>query len=423
MNIAVIGAGASGLMAAIGAAEGGAERVWLFEKNALPGRKILLTGNGRCNVTNTAEVRSYAEHFFDGGKFLYKPLHVFSPLDLMDFFASRGVRLKEEDGGRVFPASDKAQDILRVLFARCEELGVAFHENEPVVDIRRDLSGHISKVVTRKSTYDADACVLCTGGSSYPSAGSTGDGYMLAGRLGHTIVPVRPGLVPVDTDSAAAAALQGVSLRAVRARAFSGREELAGADGDLLFSHVGLTGPAIFRISRYLPTDPKLYEAGRVYISVDLLPRLNPESAREEVMALLAQNQNRRLSHVLRKFGPESFLSYLMQLAGIPEDIYCRDLKKDLRERLTALLKNVSFTVKKAPAFSRAMVTAGGVDLKEVDPRTMQSKLVPGLFLAGEVLNIDGDTGGFNLQAAFSTGYTAGISAAEGSRSGPPVTK
>lgn len=410
MKIAIIGAGASGLMAAIRAAEGGAERVWLFEKNSLPGRKILITGNGRCNVTNTTEVRAYPEHYFGNGKFLYKSLNAFSPRDLMDFFEARGIRLKEEDG-RVFPVSGKAQDILDALFARAEELGVAFHEDETVVEIRTDVSGRISKVVTLRTAYEVDACVLCAGGSSYPATGSTGDGYLLAARLGHTIVPIRPALASVDIDPSAVSPLQGVSLRDVRVRAFSGKNEIAALSGDVLFTHFGLTGPAVLGLSRFLPTDEKLYEKNQVRISIDLLPALHYDAARSQMIALLAENQNRKLSNVLRIYGPESLIIRLLARADIPEDIFCHELKKELRDRLTALMKDYSFVVSHAPSFSKAMVTAGGVSLKEVDPKTMQSKLVPGLYFAGEVLDIDGDSGGYNLQAAFSTGYAAGTSA------------
>jgi len=412
MKIAVIGAGASGLMAAIRAAECGADRVWLFEKNALPGRKILITGNGRCNITNTTEIRSWPEYFFGNGKFLYKALHAFPPSAVAAFLESRGVRLREEEGGRLFPVSGKAQDVLDALFRRAEELGVYFHDNEPVVDIRKNAEGRISKVVTLRSQYDVDACILCAGGSSYPATGSTGDGYLLAARLGHTIVPVRPGLCPVDADPAQVAPLQGVSLRGVRAGAYCGGKLLASAEGDLLFTHFGLTGPVIFRLSRFLPADEAEYAAGHVTVSVDILPRQNHGEARKEMITHLAQNQNRKLSHALRKLGPGSFLSFAAERAGIPADIFCRDLKKEQRDRLVSLLKNFTFDVKKPPSFSRAMVTAGGVSLREVDPKTMESKIVPGLYLAGEVLDIDGDTGGFNLQAAFSTGFTAGESAA-----------
>lgn len=407
MKIAIIGAGASGLMAAIQAAEGGAERVWLFEKNNLPGCKILITGNGRCNLTNLTEVRAYPEHYFGNGKFLYKSLNAFSPRDLMDMLESLGVRLKEEDG-RVFPASDKAKEILDRLFARAEELGVAFHEDEPVVDIRRDAAGRISKVVTLRTAYDVDACVICAGGSSYPATGSTGDGFLLAARLGHTIVPVRPALAPVDIDPKAVASLQGVSLRDVRVRAFSGKDELASLTGDVLFTHFGLTGPAVLGLSRFLPTDDSLYEKGKVRVSIDILPFVSQDAARTQMITLLADNQNRKLINVLKTYGPESLIKVLLERVSIPEDVFCHELKKDLRDHLTALMKDYSFVVSRAPSFAKAMVTAGGVSLKEVDPKTMMSKLVPGLFFAGEVLDVDGDTGGYNLQAAFSTGYTAG---------------
>jgi len=387
------------------------ERVWLFEKNTLPGRKLLITGNGRCNVTNMKEIRTYPEHFFGNGKFLYKALNAFSPRDLADFFESLGIHLKEEEDGRMFPASDKAQDILNALFARAEELGVAFHENEPVVDIRRDTDGKLTKVVTLRTSYDVDACVLCAGGSSYPSTGSTGDGYLLAARLGHTIVPVRPALAPIDIDHTAVASLQGVSLRDVRVRAFSGKEELAALDGDVLFTHFGLTGPAVLGLSRFLPVDETPYERNQIRITIDLWPKLSHEAARAQMIALLAENQNHKLSNVLKKFGPDSLIKLLMERVSIPEDVFCNELKKDLRENLTALMKDYSFFISRAPSFAKAMVTAGGVSLKEVDPKTMQSKLVPGLFFAGEVLDVDGDTGGYNLQAAFSTGFAAGTCA------------
>ena len=412
MKIAIIGAGASGLMAAIRAAESGAERVWLFEKNTLPGRKILITGNGRCNVTNSSEIRTYPDHFFGNGKFLYKSLNAFSPRDLMDFMESRGVRLKEEEEGRIFPASGKAQEILDTLFARAEELGVAFHENEPVVDIRRNPEGHITKVVTLRTSYDVEACVLCAGGSSYPATGSTGDGYLLADRLGHTIVPVRPALAPIDIDPKVITSLQGVSLRDVRTHVFCGKEELASLSGDVLFTHFGLTGPAILGLSRFLPLDESAYTRNQVRISIDLWPNVNHEAARKQMIDVLLENQNKKLSNVLRAYGPESLITLLLERVNISEDIFCHELKKDARDQLTTLMKDYSFVVSRAPSFAKAMVTAGGVSLKEVDPKTMQSKLVPGLFFAGEVLDVDGDTGGYNLQAAFSTGYTAGSYAA-----------
>lgn len=412
MVIAVIGAGPAGLMASIRAAECGASRVLLFEKNDRPGRKLLLTGNGRCNVSSAAEVKSYPEHYRSGGKFLYKALHAFSPADLRDFFAARGVRLKEEDGGRLFPASGQAIDILRALLERAEELGVEIHTGEPVTDIRTDNAGKVSAVVTSRGTYDTDACVLTTGGSSYPGTGSTGDGCRIAAKLGHGVVPLKAGLAPVLSAEAAAQGLSGVALRNAGLRACSGAAALAAAEGDVLFTHTGLTGPAVFRVSGSLPAEPEEYGEGMIRIEVDLLPQKNAQALRETLTELLAGNQNRKLLNVLKEFGPESYMACLMANAGIEKDVFCRDLRRESREKLLSLMKSFPLTVLKPPSMAAAMVTAGGVSLKEVDPKNMESKVVPGLFLAGEVLDIDGDTGGFNLQAAFSTGFAAGTYAA-----------
>jgi predicted Rossmann fold flavoprotein len=411
MIIAIIGAGASGLMAAIRAAESGADKVLLFEKNALPGRKILLSGNGRCNVTNAQDLRTYPEKYFGNGKFLYKSLAALSPRDLIDFLSALGVKTKEEEGGRIFPVSERAQDIVNALFTKAEALGVVFHENEAIADIRKDASGHIAKVVSTRGSYDVDACVLCAGGSSYPATGSSGDGVLLAARLGHTIVPVRPGLSALDVESSVLESVQGVSLHDIGVRALLDGKVIASASGDLIFTHFGLSGPAVLPLSRFLPLDEMYFEAGRVIVSLDLWPTLSQEAARDAMKALVIDNQSRKLANVLHKTWPESLVALLMSRASIPEEVFCHELKKDLRERLTMVIKDFSFAVKKAPSLSKAMVTAGGVSLKEIDPKTLQSRLVPGLFFAGEVIDIDGDTGGYNLQAAFSTGYKAGTSA------------
>ena len=413
MIIAVIGAGPAGLMASVRAAECGAKRVLLFEKNDNPGRKLLMTGNGRCNVSNSADIRSYPEYYFGNGKFLYKALHAFSPSDLRNFFAACGVQLKEEDGGRLFPVTDQAKDVLHALLRRSAELGVEIHTEEPVTDIKTAGDGKVSGVVTARTSYDVDACVLTTGGSSWPGTGSTGDGYRLAARLGHGIVALKAGLAPLDTIEAAAQGLQGVALRNAALRAFSGGNELACTRGDILFTHTGLTGPAVFRISRVLPVAPEEYGEGNTIVAIDLLPEQNGHVLRETMTGLLLSNQNRMLINVLKQFGPESYMACLMTHSGIERQMFCRDLKKESREKLLSLMKSFPLTVKKPPSMAAAMVTAGGVSLKEVDPKTMESKIVPGLFFAGEVLDLDGDTGGFNLQAAFSTGYAAGTYAAE----------
>lgn len=412
MKIAVIGAGPAGMIAAAAAAQSGAHVV-IFEKNPKPGRKLLLTGNGRCNVTNLSKVDDYPEHYFGNGKFLYKALHSFGPEDIAEILLESNIRLRVEADGRAFPESGKAKDVLDALVSRSDRLGVHFRETASIVDLRKNRAGRIAKAVTLSESMDIDACILCTGGSSYPITGSSGDGYLLAARLGHTIVPPRPALAPVDTDPADIVTLQGVSLRGAGVRIIQGEKCLGKSVGDVLFTHFGLSGPAVLNVSRYLPANDSEYD-GSVCIELDLWPDVPGDEARAKLMAIIADNQNIKLFNALKKLWPEAILEFLFGRAEVSGDVFCRDFEKEQRKRLLRAIKQLSFRVRRAPLFSDAIVTSGGVNLKEIDPRTMQSKLVPGLYFAGEVLDIDGDTGGYNLQAAFSTGYLAGISAAAG---------
>lgn len=412
MKIAVIGAGPAGMIAATAAAQSGANVV-LFEKNPKPGRKLLLTGNGRCNVTHIAPVDEYPEHYFGNGKFLYKALHEFGPADIADILLQSNIRLRVEADGRAFPESGKAKDVLDALILRADRSGVRFRETAGIVDIRKNRAGRVAKAVTLSETMDIDACILCTGGSSYPITGSSGDGYLLAARLGHTIVPPRPALAPVNTDPDEISSLQGISLRNTGVRIVKDGKCLGKSAGDVLFTHFGLSGPAVLNVSRYLSADESDYN-GSMSIELDLWPDIPEDEARLRLMSIIADNQNSKLAGVLKAFWPEAVIEFLFGRTGIPEDVYCRSFEKEQRKRLLKVIKQISFSVRRAPLFADAMVTTGGVSLKEVDPKTMQSKIVPGLYFAGEVLDIDGDTGGYNLQAAFSTGFLAGISAAAG---------
>lgn len=412
MKIAVIGAGPAGMIAAAAAAQSGAHVV-LFEKNPKPGRKLLLTGNGRCNITHVAPVGEYPEHYFDNGKFLYKALHTFGPGEIAEILLESNIRLKVEADGRAFPESGKAKDVLDALVSRADRLGVHFRETAGIVDLRKNRAGRIAKAVTLSESMDIDACIICTGGSSYPITGSSGDGYLLAARLGHTIVPPRPALAPVDTDPTEIASLQGVSFRGAGVRIMQDGKCLGKSVGDVLFTHFGLSGPAVLNVSRFLSANESDYD-GSVCIELDLWPDVPEDEAKARLMAIIAENQNLKLLGVLKAFWPEAIIEFLFGRASISGDVYCRDFEKEQRKHLLRAIKQLSFRVRRAPLFSDAMVTTGGVSLKEIDPRTMQSKIVPGLYFAGEVLDIDGDTGGYNLQAAFSTGFLAGISAAAG---------
>ncbi len=410
MKVGIVGAGPAGLMAAIAAAGSGA-RVTVFEKNVLPGRKLLLTGNGRCNLTNRLPVEDYPNRYFGNGKFLIKALYAFGPEDTERFFEEAGVRLIEEAGGRVFPASGRASDILLALTERASRLKVRVIGTEAVLDIRRNRAGHISKIITSDDIHEIDACVLSAGGSAYPTTGSSGDGAVIASRLGHTVVPLRPSLAPVDIVPEELPKIPGVSLSGVRVSVVSGGAVLAKRTGDILYTHYGLSGPAVLALARYLPTEPAGYD-GNIRVELDLWPDAAGEDTGGKWMRLLSENPNTKVFQALRARFPTAVVEHLFERAGVSPEVYCRDLKKEDRKELLRNIRCLSYRVARPPLFSTAMVTAGGVSLREVDPKTMRSRIADGLFFAGEVLDIDGETGGFNLQAAFSTGYLAGISAA-----------
>jgi len=411
VKVGIIGAGPAGLMAAISAAQSGA-RVSLFEKNALPGRKLLLTGNGRCNLTNRMAIDEYPARYFDNGKFLIKALYAFGPEDTERFFEEAGVRLIEEAGGRVFPASGRASDILDALTERASRLGVRLIETESVLDIRRNRAGRVAKMITTDGTHEVDACVLATGGNSYPTTGSSGDGVVIASRIGHTVVPPRPSLAPIDIVPEQLPKIPGVSLGDVRVSVTVDGKITGRRTGDVLYTHYGLSGPAVLSLARYLPTDPAEYD-GRVHVELDLWPDTADENTGERIMQLLYENKNAKVLQALRTRFPMSLAEHLFERSGVSPEVFGRDLKKEDRKALLRNIRCLSYSVARPPFFSTAMVTAGGVSLREIDPKTMQSRIVDGLFFAGEVLDIDGETGGFNLQAAFSTGFLAGRSAAE----------
>lgn len=411
MGVGIIGAGPAGLMAAIAAAENGAH-VTVFEKNTLPGRKLLMTGNGRCNVTNRMSIDRYPEQYFGNGKFLYRALHAFSPEEVERFFEASGVQLIEENQGRVFPKSGRASDILSALTERAEHLGVRMEGLEKALDIRRSRSGRVVGVVTEKGIREINACALCTGGETYPTTGSTGDGAVIAHRLGHTIIPHRPALAPLDIAPNELPELPGVVLHNVRTTILQGNKAIARRSGDVLFTHHGLSGPAVLPLARFLPTDPSEYAEG-IRIELDLWPDSKETGVKDMMMRRIESNRNMKMIQIFREYFPVSFLVHLFERAGVSDQVFARDLRREDRKKLQSSLRGLSYRVCRPPMFSTAMVTAGGVSLREIDPGTMESRLVEGLFFAGEVLDIDGESGGFNLQAAFSTGFLAGRSAAE----------
>jgi predicted Rossmann fold flavoprotein len=439
-QVIVVGGGAAGLMAAGQAAGLGAETL-LLEKMNRPGRKLRIAGKGRCNLTNVAPLPEFIAHFGPNGRFLRQAFSRFFTPDLVAFFEELGIRTATERGGRVFPASGQAQDVVDALVQWVDERGVTLQTRSPVERLlveRGRVTGvqvagvgvsrapyHERRASTSTSTstkvYHADAVIVATGGASYPGTGSTGDGYRLAESVGHTIVPIRPALVPLETAGDIAPRLQGLSLRNVGVRVWAspwhyspgqvGKKQ-AEAFGEMLFTHFGLSGPIILSLSRQVVDALRLGQ--RVVLSIDLKPALDERKLDARLLRDLDAHGKRQFRTLLKGLLPRKLIPVCIDLVGIPPDKVGHQITAEERQRLRTWLKDFRLEVTGYRPFTEAIITAGGVDTREVDPRTMASRLVPagGLYFAGEVLDVDADTGGYNLQAAFSTGWVAGRSAA-----------
>jgi len=408
-KVVVIGAGPAGMMAAITAAAQGAA-VTIVEKKDRVGRKLSITGKGRCNITSSVDKDGLIKGFPGNGRFLYSSFNEFSNLDLIDFFQQHGLKTKVERGNRVFPESDKAEEVVAVLYKVLKESGVKILTTSEVkkIDIKGD---RVISVDCQPIKLPADAVIIATGGMSYPGTGSTGDGYHWARAAGHSIVEPRPGLVPLLAREDWAKELQGLSLKNTRVTAYDGEGRKINEDcGELLFTHFGLSGPIILSMSRDI--GECLYRKKKpVIIELDLKPALNEEKLDERLQRDLDKYSRKIFKNALDDLLPQKMITVIIRLSGIEANKACHQISRAERLGLVNLLKHLPLTIYGTRPIAEAIVTAGGVNIKEVDPRTMQSKLVKGLFFAGEVLDIDGYTGGYNLQAAFSTGYVAGKSA------------
>ena len=409
-EIVVVGAGPAGMMAAISAAAGG-NRVTILEKKDKVGRKLSITGKGRCNLTAAVDREGLIKGMPGNGRFLYSCFSEFANQELIGFFARHGLKVKVERGQRVFPESDNAEQVVEVLVRAMREAGVRVITRCEV----RSLcvaDGRIAGVDTGQGIVTASAVVLATGVLSYPGTGSTGDGYRWAEAVGHKIIAPRPGLVPLVTAEPWVRRLQGLALKNTRATAFDGRGRKINEDfGELLFTHFGLSGPIILSMSRDIAQ--YIYEEGKpVRIELDLKPALSEEKLDVRLQRDLNQQSRKLFKNALDGLLPGKMVPVVIDLSGIDPGKPCHQVSRAERQGLGQLLKHLTLTVTATRQIAEAIVTAGGVNIKEVDPRTMQSKLVPGLFFAGEILDVDGYTGGYNLQACFSTGYVAGRSAA-----------
>ena len=402
--IVVVGGGAAGMMAALTARRAGAP-VTLIERNPKLGRKLYITGKGRCNLTNHCAPEEALAHIPCNGKFLYSAMSAFPPAAAEAFFEDLGVPLKVERGNRVFPVSDKAADVIDALFSALRKAGVELAEDR--VKALRHKGGQIVAAEAERGGFPCSALIVATGGLSYPATGSTGDGYGWARDLGHTIAPTRGSLVPLEAEGCSP--LQGLSLKNVKLTAKDQRGKVLYQDqGELLFTHFGLSGPLVLSCSAHL----RQFDRARYTAHIDLKPALTPEQLDSRVVRDLQEYANRDMGNYVLTLVPRLLGPVVLERAGIPPALKLHSLTREQRRGLAEVLKDLAFPISGPRPVEEAIVTTGGVRVKEVDPRTMGSKLVENLYFAGEVLDVDGYTGGFNLQIAWATGHCAGAAAA-----------
>lgn len=404
-KIVVIGAGPAGIMAAGKAAENG-NQVILVEKNNRIGRKILISGKGRCNITNNTDIEGLIENTPGNGCFLYSAFYTFSNTDLIDFFNKYGLKTKVERGGRVFPVSDNAKDVVDTLNAFLKKKRVDLWLNSPVEKILTEDKKVTGIMLKSGKIISCDMVVLATGGASYPGTGSTGDGYKMAKELGHTIVPLKPSLVPLITKKEWVKDLQGLSLKNVSITLVDNKGKKIYSDfGEMLFTHFGVSGPIILSASRHILD----YDYKGVKLIIDLKPALAEEKLDERIQRDFLKFSRKQFKNSLDELLPQKLIPVIVRLSKIDSAKTVNQITKEERRFLVKLLKNLTLTINGARPIEEAIVTSGGVSVDEINPSTMESKLIKGLFFAGEVIDLDAYTGGFNLTIAFSTGYLAGM--------------
>lgn len=416
-RVVVIGGGAAGMFAAMGAAEAG-HRVTILEQNEKLGKKLYITGKGRCNLTNACDTQDLFGNIPRNPRFLYSAIYSYDNFRVMDFFENHGMKIKTERGNRVFPMSDHSSDVIATLQRRLQQLGVkiclhtrvqevlteaCFADNHEEKQDRRRVSG----VGTDQGNYEADAVIIATGGISYPSTGSTGDGYRFAGNLGHKIEELSPSLVPMTVKEEYCMQMQGLSLRNIEVTIRDGKKLLYQEFGELLFTHFGVSGPLILSASSVVNDRIRKRE---LQLEIDLKPALTEEQLDARILRDFEENKNRQFKNVIQRLLPSKMIPVVISLSGISPEKKINEITREERCRLLQVVKHFPLTLTGLRDFKEAIITRGGVNVKQINPSTMESKLVRGLYFAGEVLDVDAYTGGFNLQIAWSTGYLAGSS-------------
>jgi predicted Rossmann fold flavoprotein len=414
-DVIVIGGGPSGLMACIAAASHGA-KVLLIDKGDKLGRKLGISGGGRCNVTNAKEIDELIKHIPGNGRFLYSAFANFSNKDIMDFFEGLGIRLKEEDRGRMFPVSDKAKTVVDALVNKVRSLGVDIRVNSPVKRVLYR-NGHAAGIELRQGPrFDAGQVIIATGGKSVPHTGSTGDGYIWAEEAGHSISELYPTEVPITSREAfiRSKELQGLSLRDITLSVWSPKgKKLIEHEGDMIFTHFGLSGPAVLRCSQFVVKALKQFNVSTIRMTLDLFPALSIEDVYQTTLQLCRDEPKKQIKNILKSILSDRLLPLVLEKAALSDELTYDNIPKQPWMELAKLLKAFPIEVNGTLSIEEAFVTGGGVNLKEVDPRTMESKIMNGLYFCGEILDIHGYTGGYNITAAFTSGYTAGKSAAK----------
>lgn len=404
MKVAVIGAGASGLMAAYAAAARGND-VTVYEKNSKCGKKIYITGKGRCNVTNLVPAQEFLQNVVNNAKFLTGAVYSFPPERLYSFLEEGGCPLKTERGNRVFPVSDKASDITKCLQNYCENAGVVFKFDENVQDIAI-LNSTVSGIIIENERIEYDKVIVCTGGMSYPSTGSDGDGYRFAERAGHSVTSLRPALCGLNVKGGYCAEMQGLSLKNVSLSVFCGQKKLSEQMGEMLFTHFGVSGPLILTASSLIAR----LNLNDIKLVLDLKPALDELTLDRRLLRDFGDNKNKSISNCLKNLLPTAMIGEVLRRSGISPDKKVNVVSRAERALLLTTVKNFVILISSLRGFEEAIITSGGVNVRDINPKTMQSKLVDGLYFCGEVLDVDAFTGGFNLQIAFATGYAAGNS-------------
>ena len=411
-KIIIIGGGAAGMMAAI-SASGEGKKVILLEKNEKLGKKLFITGKGRCNITTSCPPDEFLNHVMTNPRFLYSSFSRFNNEDMIDFLNKAGLKTKVERGQRVFPSSDHSSDVIATLKKQCEKNHVSIRYHSRVTEIMLDDDGKSFSGVKLENgnMIEGDSLILACGGNSYASTGSNGDGYTLATSIGHTIKPVYPSLVPFVMEESWCKDLMGLSLKNISIAVKNGKKTIYEGFGEFLFTHFGVSGPLVLTASTCLGKYQKPLEEGKLRLILDLKPSLTMEQLEKRFLREFDTYRNKNISNVIERMLPKKMVPIFLQIADIPENKKVHDISKKERRQMIELMKGLEMHIRGLRSFDEAIVTRGGVNVKEVSPVTMESKLIKNVFFAGEMLDLDAVTGGFNLQIAWSTGYVAGQNA------------